>query len=434
MVVVPPNEAGLQQIDQLLDEEEFRYQSIRLPDGRRTSGSDRSATLDLILPADLRGKSLLDLGCRYGFFSFEAAKRGASRVLGIDFDDDALAKAHKINAVSRAGVEFKKFDISKDEIGEQFDFVLCLNVLHHLQDPLGVLAKLVKLTRERLVLEVAGLRGRDTKKLFQLRDPASWTLYPIPLLQPLLDRLPIVVLGAENRAFEANFFFSRTAIQRLLLNQNNVFWKVEIFASPFKGRFICIAQKLRIGELLIVAGPPTSGKSHFIRRLTAGECPQLEPLGVQTGAPWIASAPHHIHELPTPHVPRLAYHYDFLRAYLRGPFNIHRDRATDVFGLADAVKSVTLISNPDELARRWREREIDPKTFMGLQWGGKRSKKMLKALGDPEKLIPLYDRWMDFIRKTRGEHFLLDTRSSPHRLHSIAEWPAIRTSLSDVSR
>ena len=45
------------------------------------------------LPADLTGKSVLDIGCNGGFYSIEMKRRGAARVLGIDFDDDYLAQA-----------------------------------------------------------------------------------------------------------------------------------------------------------------------------------------------------------------------------------------------------------------------------------------------------------------------------------------------------
>lgn len=423
------SKAELQNIERLLSEEEFRYQRILLPDGRQTPGDDRSATLNLILPPDLSGKSLLDIGCRYGYFSFEAFKRGATRVVGVDFDEDALSKANKLKLITKLGVEFKKLDISTETIDETFDYVLCLNILHHLQDPLSVLKKLITQTKERLVLEIAGLGGKDAKKFFNRHRLTSWLLYPIPIAQPLLNRLPIILLGAENRAFEANFFFSRTAIRRLLLTQNNVFWKVEIFTSPFKGRFICIAEKLRIGELLIVAGPSASGKSHLIRRLVRNECPELETIASQTGGPWIEGEPHHIGELPSAYVPKLAYHYDFLRSYLRGPFNISRDRATDVFELANSVKSVTIISHPNELARRWHDREIDPKTFLGFYWGQRRSKRVLKALRDGEKVALLYDRWIELIRERRGEHYLLDTRTVPHKLLPINEWPVIRATL-----
>ena len=45
------------------------------------------------LPAELTGKSVLDIGCNAGFYSMEMKRRGAERVVGIDSDDRYLAQA-----------------------------------------------------------------------------------------------------------------------------------------------------------------------------------------------------------------------------------------------------------------------------------------------------------------------------------------------------
>ena len=45
------------------------------------------------IPQDLSGKSVLDIGCNAGFYSLEMKRRGAERVLGIDFDERYLAQA-----------------------------------------------------------------------------------------------------------------------------------------------------------------------------------------------------------------------------------------------------------------------------------------------------------------------------------------------------
>src|SRR5215211_882798 len=45
------------------------------------------------IPRDLRGKTVLDIGCNGGFYSIEMKRRGADRVVGVDFDEDYLAQA-----------------------------------------------------------------------------------------------------------------------------------------------------------------------------------------------------------------------------------------------------------------------------------------------------------------------------------------------------
>src|SRR5947209_7367681 len=45
------------------------------------------------IPADLSGRTVLDIGCNAGFYSLEMKRRGAARVVGIDSDSAYLAQA-----------------------------------------------------------------------------------------------------------------------------------------------------------------------------------------------------------------------------------------------------------------------------------------------------------------------------------------------------
>ena len=89
------------------------------------------------IPADLSGSTVLDIGCNAGFYSIEMKRRGAARVLGIDFDDDYLAQAHFAAEVSGLDIEFAKLSVyDVGAIGERFDIVLFMGVLYHLRHPL----------------------------------------------------------------------------------------------------------------------------------------------------------------------------------------------------------------------------------------------------------------------------------------------------------
>jgi tRNA (mo5U34)-methyltransferase len=89
------------------------------------------------IPADLTGLSVLDIGCNGGFYSIEMKRRGASRVLGIDFDEDYLAQARFAAEVSGHAIEFAKLSVyDVGAIGETFDIVLFMGVLYHLRHPL----------------------------------------------------------------------------------------------------------------------------------------------------------------------------------------------------------------------------------------------------------------------------------------------------------
>ena len=89
------------------------------------------------LPADLSGKSVLDIGCNGGFYSIEMKKRGADRVLGIDFDEDYLAQARFAAEVEGLDIAFEKLSVyDLGALGETFDVVIFMGVLYHLRHPL----------------------------------------------------------------------------------------------------------------------------------------------------------------------------------------------------------------------------------------------------------------------------------------------------------
>lgn len=89
------------------------------------------------LPADLRGKTILDIGCNAGFYSFEMKRRGAERVVGIDADPDYLAQARFAAQVMRMDIDFREMDVyDVGRLHEKFDLVLFLGVFYHLRHPL----------------------------------------------------------------------------------------------------------------------------------------------------------------------------------------------------------------------------------------------------------------------------------------------------------
>jgi tRNA (mo5U34)-methyltransferase len=89
------------------------------------------------IPEDLTGKTVLDIGCNAGFYSLEMKRRGAERVLGIDFDDRYLDQARLAAEVRGADIEFRKLSVyDVAELGERFDIVLFMGVLYHLRHPL----------------------------------------------------------------------------------------------------------------------------------------------------------------------------------------------------------------------------------------------------------------------------------------------------------
>src|SRR5262245_52791248 len=78
------------------------FHSIELPGGVRTKTTSLAGEpvdhparswrrISSVLPENLDGRSLLDVGCNGGFYMVEAKRRGAGRVLGVD------AARHHVN-------------------------------------------------------------------------------------------------------------------------------------------------------------------------------------------------------------------------------------------------------------------------------------------------------------------------------------------------
>jgi tRNA (mo5U34)-methyltransferase len=107
------------------------------------------------IPDDLRGRTVLDIGCNAGFYSIQMKRRGADRVLGIDWDDRYLAQARFAADISNVSIEFRKLSVyDVAALGERFDLVLFMGVLYHLRHPLLALDLLHEhVTRDLLVFQ-----------------------------------------------------------------------------------------------------------------------------------------------------------------------------------------------------------------------------------------------------------------------------------------
>ncbi|MFB0491548.1 tRNA (mo5U34)-methyltransferase [Methylobacterium sp. OAE515] len=112
------------------------------------------------LPADLTGKSVLDIGCNGGFYAIEMKRRGAARVLGLDADDRYLAQARFAAASLGHDIEFRNLSVyDVGALGERFDIVLFMGVLYHLRHPLLALDLIREHVAGDLLVFQSMLRG-----------------------------------------------------------------------------------------------------------------------------------------------------------------------------------------------------------------------------------------------------------------------------------
>jgi tRNA (mo5U34)-methyltransferase len=170
------------------------HHSIDLGGGVVTAGNKSAALCNdesaLVFDrVNLRGRSVLDIGAWNGFFSFEAKRRGASRVLATDSycwsHPDIRGRETFDIARSALGVEIDAreidaADLSAESVGE-FDVVLFLGVFYHRYDAIETFAKVARLAKKVLIVEThLELRDVDVPAMMFFpgkelgNDPTNW--------------------------------------------------------------------------------------------------------------------------------------------------------------------------------------------------------------------------------------------------------------------
>jgi tRNA (mo5U34)-methyltransferase len=171
------------------------YHRIDLGDGVITPGVDDTPQrlARIALPRDLSGLSVLDIGAWDGFFSFEAERRGAARVVACDYyawhgtgwgtgqgkAGFELAREALGSRVEDVSVDV--MDLSPSTVGGTFDVVLFLGVLYHLPHPLLAFERVASVTQGLLIVEtvvdMVGIR-RPAAAFYPDRelndDPTNW--------------------------------------------------------------------------------------------------------------------------------------------------------------------------------------------------------------------------------------------------------------------
>jgi tRNA (mo5U34)-methyltransferase len=117
-------------------------------------------------------KSVLDVGCWDGYFSFESERKGAREVVSLDnpkFRWGGMDGYNFLHENYKSKAEFVEGDVRNLESSlkdKKFDIVLCYGVLYHISDPLIALRNLFKITNEHLIIE--GIFSESEEKKLEL--------------------------------------------------------------------------------------------------------------------------------------------------------------------------------------------------------------------------------------------------------------------------
>lgn len=143
-----------------IQQEPYWFLKMELPGGLVTPGWSDPRVDKLPhygLPADMTGMRVLDIGHAEGFFSFEAERRGAEEVVGIENYPPMARKFEICRAAlgSHARSHLTSvYDLSPKTFGT-FDLVMFFGVLYHLRHPLLALEKIHSVCSGTVLMQTA---------------------------------------------------------------------------------------------------------------------------------------------------------------------------------------------------------------------------------------------------------------------------------------
>ena len=123
---------------------------------------------------DLKGKTVLDLGCNEGYFCQKAIEAGAKKVVGIDQSQHFIDKAKK--RFSNIDFRCQGWDVLPEG---KFDVIIFLSAIHYEHDQFDLLKRIKQALKPdgKLILECGVIDGEDAKWARVHRKVGS-VLYP----------------------------------------------------------------------------------------------------------------------------------------------------------------------------------------------------------------------------------------------------------------
>ena len=354
MVNVNNSMFSKEEISHFVESENLKCQSIQLPYDIKTPGDTRNEAIKAMLGELKKSQTVLDIGCSLGLFCLTALQQGARKATGLELNSNRLRQANKIADFLQLKPSYLRLDIEKYPELEKHDIVLCLKILDHLKNPIGVLRHLALLTNDTLIIDA---------KQFEISDIKPWAklLHKQSKLHGLLRRLVPTALKGSPSAFAIpyspksslrSFFFSPAAIDAILSTHMKLFSSVEIKPSGSNKQCFIVCKKLKIKHLILVSGMCGSGKSTFIENsISKGRSPELglhqERLTIVSGnslrnKKLSDSFSHQFNNI-------VIFHYDILSINRYEINSYDRDASLDILTCAEKVSAVILAPDQDTL-------------------------------------------------------------------------------------
>jgi len=430
-----PRQWTKEEIKELLNSESFYEQLIDLPFGLTTQGKNREDVADKIFSEiSVENKSVLDVGCCYGYFCFEAIKRGAKRVVGIDVDEDNIRKAKLLASILGVEVDFQLLDVDSETIQDKFDVVLCLDVIHQFKYPIHTLDKLGSLVKETMIFESRNiedqyltpvnteglprediLRSENLEELTGLTPEEVSNQHLSSEQKSLIKTLPLILAspGEMIKHSRGNFLFTCQALYNVLTIELKRFTDIETVLSPVEGNYILFAHRRHIKKLIVIAGPTSCGKSTIINELVEGKGQEIkEACHLPQNANLVFSRELYLHLLKGKKIENLVLHYDIIRRIHTTFKTVERDPTLNILDDCEEVYVFTLYTDAENLRKQLNAGRIEgqhpPKpAYLILQ----------KEYQSAERIQSYYKEWLNFILKRKVKHQFITFKEGKLEVH-----------------
>lgn len=199
-----------------------------------------------VVPEDLTGRSVLDVGCNAGFYALEMKRRNARRVVGIDSDPHYLRQARFAAEQSGLDIEFRQLSVYEvGKLGERFDLVIFMGVLYHLRHPLLALDLLYEhAVKDRLLFQCLQRGDERVPRLAEDYDFSEWSVFDRP------DYPRLFFVEERYASDPTNWFIPNTAAVVAMLRSSGFL----IEANPEREVYMC-----RRGQRHYAVPPPPCG-------------------------------------------------------------------------------------------------------------------------------------------------------------------------------
>ena len=156
---------------------------------------------------DFRGKSVLDIGCWDGYWSFYAERRGASHVFATDDTSQNWAAGEGLRLAkqllgSQIVVDQRRSAYQLSSLGRTFDVILFLGVYYHLYDPYYAFTQIRHCCGPETVVVFEGDVGRSLaagEARFCFHNTSRSTF--IPSIDTLDMMIKAAYFNIESRAY-----------------------------------------------------------------------------------------------------------------------------------------------------------------------------------------------------------------------------------------